>query len=228
MRQCIIGSFVAAILAFAISAASASASQHTAIVSKTPFSGNLCSIPSAGELSAANITEPCTKDKTVTSRPRKFAGLGGAAGSILYGAHWGVGKTVPGDVLAITVEKLTGSGDALKLSEVMAATKIKHAPDGFIPIGPKKGEDAELEVHPLSCENPPTGVCTEGMLFGQVGPYVILIGLTGHAPTNPAIPENSKENSPAEIEAAEAQAKAYADDLEAPIREIAKSVAAKL
>ncbi len=224
MRQGIIRSFAAAVLAFVVFAAPASAAQHTATTSKAPFSGNLCSIPSAGELSAANITEPCTKDKTVTRRPTKSP-VGGTAGSTLYGAHWGVGKTVPGDVLAITVIKLTGSGNALKLAEVMAATKIKHTQRIYLPIGPKKGEDAELEVTPLSCENPPTGVCTEGELFGQVGPYLIQVGLTGHAPTNPAIPEDSIELTP---EQRQAQADAYADELQAPLKEIAKSVAAKL
>ena len=54
---------------------------------------------------------------------------------------------------------------------------------------------------------------------------MILIGLTGHALTNPAIPEDSIELTP---EQRQAQADAYAKELEAPLIAIGKSVAAKL
>lgn len=219
MRQGIFGTFAAAILVFAISAPSASAAQ-TAGASKAPFSGNLCSIPSSGELSAAHISVPCTKDKTVTQRPKKSP-LGGTAGSILYGAHWGVGVSGPSHVLSITVTKLTGSGNALKYGEQIYKLKIQSK--GELPL--TAASDGSVDTEPLSCENPPTGVCTKGTLLGQVGPYVILIGLADHPPTNPAIPENSIELTP---EQRQAQADAYAHELEAPLLAIGKSVAAKL
>jgi hypothetical protein len=220
MRQGTLGTFAAAILAFAIPAASASAAQHAASTSKARFSGNLCSIPSAGELTAAHISEPCTKGKTVSRRPRKSP-LGGTAGSIMYSAHWGVFVTGPQHVLSIIVTKLTGSGNALKLAEQTFKLKIKSKPFQSI----SAGGDGTVETEPISCKNPPTGICTKGTLLGQVGPYVILIDLADHPPTNPAIPEDSIEITP---EARQAQAEAYAQELQAPLFAIGKSVAAKL
>ena len=81
MQRLIVASCVTGGLAMAIFPAAA--------VARAPFSGNICAIPTVGQLSAAHITEPCIKGRTGKSAPKRSP-LGGTVGQIVYSAHWGI------------------------------------------------------------------------------------------------------------------------------------------
>src|SRR5450631_3818187 len=102
---------VAAALATTVSAATAS---RRTVVRRTGFSGNLCSLVSAAQLSAVHVSAPCVKGRTskkVTSTPlgpvkatHYYASWGTPGG--LGGTHW----------LTLSALKAQASGPALALA----------------------------------------------------------------------------------------------------------------
>lgn len=207
MQRLIVASCVA--LAVAVVPAAAAAA-------KRPFSGNICAIPNAGQLSAAHITGPCKKWKTVKHAPKRSP-LGGTVGTTFYQAQWGTphGVSGPSHSLLVQITRIDGSGTALAVTRKLLRDKIlEHG------VLVAVGKPGSLFTETSSCVNPPTGDCTWGQVLALVGSYYLLVSLHDAPPTNPGA-----EPSPGEDEGQDNEQEAT---IMAPVTSIAKAIAAKL
>jgi hypothetical protein len=152
-----------------------------------PASLNACTLPLAAEVAAAEVTDPCTKVKTVTE-PVKRSPLGGTAGSTTYTAHWGKVTEGPNHYLGISVTKLAGSGRALSL--LREHWRLGVLGNGAL-FAAGKGVTASVLMESGACYNPPTEACTSGTLLALKGNFTVLIGFTSAPPTIPGAPEES-------------------------------------
>jgi len=185
---------------------------------KKAFSGNVCGIPSSGELAAAHIEDPCHKVKTAKV-PVKKSPLGGTVGSVEWGGRWGkpTNAGMPSHYLGVLVTRELGSGRALELFE--KKFRLSVIGNGA-PINVGKGT-ASMLTETASCPNPPTSDCTKGTVLAIVGRYVVEIFLNDFPPTIPGASEEGQGEDDAEDMAQEELIKPV-------LREIANSVVAKL
>jgi hypothetical protein len=134
------------------------------------FPKSLCSVPSAGELTAANISGACKKLKTthhVTHTP-----LGDLRSKAL-GAAWGdVPTSGVGHHLAISVTKFSGSAAAL--AEGRKRLRAKVLAEGS-PVG--VGSTSEWHGETASCPNPPTDDCTVSTVSAIVHNSLVAVSL---------------------------------------------------
>jgi hypothetical protein len=181
----------------------------------TAFSGNVCGIPSARELTAAHISAPCHKVKTAKV-PVKKSPLGGSIGSITWSARWGSAVHAPTHYLGVGISKELGSGTAHNVvMKHFRGSVLQHG--ALINVG--KGL-ASIYTDTASCSNPPTDDCTRGTVLAVVGNYVVNVSLDDYPPTNPGA-----EPSPGDDEGED---NAQEDAIKPALRQIAKSVVAKL
>ena len=192
MKACITALGSIAIMAGA--AAPASASARLAKTHKKPFSLNVCGIPSGAQLAEAEVDEPCQQAKPGRV-PVKKSPLGGSAGSVVYGAHWGLPKA-PSHLLSILVTHELGSGKAVELVEkVFRGEVLSHGQ----PVKITKSVWASLDTETSACVNPPTGVCVTGSFFAIAGSWEVEVYLDDYPPTIPG--SNEDETSAATMEA---------------------------
>lgn len=204
------------IAALAVVATPAFAMQPFATSNSKPFSGNLCGLPIAAELSVTEISEPCVEEKT-RNQPVKRTPFGGSLGEVHYGAGWGqlLGAT-PIHHLKILFTKVQGSGKGLKLFEKNFRSEVLS---NGLPV--HVGNPGSLITETYSCTNPPTDDCTSGQLFAIVGQYDVRIFLYDYPPTNPSATEEPPGADEAEDEAQE-------KPIKAPLIAIGQEVAARL
>jgi hypothetical protein len=197
MRPLLIKACIAALGSIAITAGSAapvSASGPPNKTEKKPVSLNLCGIPSGGQLAEAEIEEPCKEAKTGRV-PVKKSPVGGSAGSVLNGAHWGQPQA-PSHSLSILATHELGSGKAVKEFEKgFRGLVLSHGQALKI----SKSVTASLDTESFACDNPPTGVCVSGSFFAIAGRWVVEVFLHNYPPTIPG--SNEEETSAATMEA---------------------------
>lgn len=192
MKACI--TVLGSIAIMAGAAAPASALALPAKAPTKPFSLHVCGIPSGAQLAAAEIDEPCHEAKTGRV-PVKKSPAGGSAGSVLYGAHWGLPKA-PAHSLSILVTQELGSGRAVELFQ--KGFRLKVLAHGQ-PVKVSKGGTASLDTETSACQNPPTGVCVAGTFLAIAGRWVVEVFLADYPPTIPG--SNEDETSAAMMEA---------------------------
>jgi hypothetical protein len=197
MRSLLMKACIAALGSIAITvgaAAPVSASGGLAKIKTKPVSLNVCGIPSGGQLAEAEVDEPCKEAKTGRV-PVKKSPLGGTAGSVVYGAQWGLPKA-PSPALGILATQLLGSGKAVK--EVEKEFRGKVLSHGQ-PVKITKDVTASLDTETSACVNPPTGVCVAGSFFAIAGSWVVEVYLDDYPPTIPG--SNEEETSAAAMQA---------------------------
>jgi hypothetical protein len=199
--------------------ATAAADSVTAAGKKKPPGVNICALPSASELMAAQIVGPCRKGKTSVQAPR-HSPLGGTSGSVLYKGAWG-SPTGPSHSLTVIVMHLTGSGKALALAEQIFRGRVL-AHGAHVALG--KGAFSSTYSETFACPNPPTGDCTNGSFLAIKPGWFVEVFLTGYPPT---IPGASEEEAGSEVND-EAEDRKQEEQLEVPLKALGKSVATKV
>jgi hypothetical protein len=180
--------------------------------SKKAFSGNICSLPLASEVAAANVTGPCVKGKTTRKTSKTPFG---SVTQEAFVAHWGsLPLTGPGHFVTVVVGRYTGSASALAYGRSKIRLKVlSHgAPVSISPLASELGDT-------VSCFNPPKEDCTHASVLGLVKNYVVEVILYDAPPTGVGVTDPGED---------EPQDRAQEETDKAPIVSIFKVVAAKL
>jgi len=191
MRRFVASVCIGAVAAIVVAAALATTVSAATASKRTGFSGNLCSLVSAAQLSAVHVSAPCVKGRTskkVTSTPlgpvkatHYYASWGTPGG--LGGTHW----------LTLSALKAQASGPALALARGSYRGTVLENGQVF-----STNPLASDFLDTISCENPPTEDCTLGKILELVGNYSVQISLHDTAPfvnpDNPAMPAVDEAN----------------------------------
>jgi hypothetical protein len=198
-------------LVVAIAATAGSAAAPVALSSKKAFSGNLCRLPTLGELGSAHISSGCVnKIAKHTSK-----GPLGTVTTEQFAASWGrppFGGL--GHWLLIIARRVTGSGPALATARAKLRLQIigHGAPVGVGSVASELGETS-------SCKNPPKEDCTSATLLALVKNYFLQVSLADYPPTGEGV-EDPPDDEPQDL--------AQEESDKGPITAIAATVASKL
>jgi hypothetical protein len=131
------------------------------------FGGNLCKVPTAGELAAGHVTASCTKVKS--TRASSATPLGRLK-TEFFNSYWGTGVTGPSHGLAIQLGHISGSAAVVSFARKRLGKDIlkNGAPVGIGSVSSWHGSTS-------SCENPPTGDCTTITLEALVKNYELIV-----------------------------------------------------
>jgi hypothetical protein len=219
-RSIIAGAATAAAAALAVGAPVA-----TAIKAKKPGKKappiSLCAWGNAsGALSAAEVSGGC-HEKHAHSKTRHTPF--GTVGVAIYTAEWGTATPglVPQHTLLVTALRETGSGKAAKYLEKQARLKVLEEGSPVSPYGGKV--TASWHGDTYSCENPPTGDCTNSEFQAAKGRWVLGVGLAGAPAGTPGAEENAAEQN--EDDAQDLQQE---EALKGPVVSIGLYIAARL
>ncbi len=147
----------------------------------------------------------------------------GTVGLTIYSAEWGslTPGLVPQHTLLVTALRETGTGKAARYIEKQARLKVLEEGSPVSPVGSKV--TASWSGDTYSCENPPTGDCTNSEFQAAKGRWVLGAGLSGAPPGIPGSEENAaeqNEDDPQDLQQEEA--------LKGPVVSLGLYIAARL
>jgi hypothetical protein len=202
----------ATVAAVALTAPGYALGRPAATTSKKAFSGNICGLPLASAVAAANVTAPCVKGKTTRKTTKTPLG---SVTQESFVAHWGtLPRSGPGHFVTVVVGRFMGSASALAYGRTkIRAEVLSHgAPVSANPLASEFGDT-------VSCVNPPKEDCTHASVLALIKNYVVEVILYDAPPTGVG------EADPGEDEP---QDRAQEETDKAPIVSIFKVVASKL
>jgi hypothetical protein len=146
---------------------------------------------SSGALTAAEVTGSCHEHHARSQLRHTPYGTVGVA---VYTAEWGtrVPGLVPQHTLSVGAFRETGSGKAAEYIEKQA--RLQVIGEGT-PVGPGGKVTASWSGDTYSCQNPPTGDCTNSEFQAAKGRWVVTATVGGAPPGTPGGEENLAEQN---------------------------------